>query len=217
MILLLYSSQETPIKNYINAYFAKNPQYEQETIDDFKNWEWISEKILHTDNLFGEKIVYIFKNMPKTKIGAVKDLYKVKPQINIIFSYVDENLAMTNFRKAIIDMGGEVKEFPVFQSKAVFSFLTAISNKSKTSAIKSINEMRNCGENIFLAISFLFTRLEKLILAKEEGGKMQIHANKFTYKELITLQKKIIDLEQRLKSQPVEPWSELEQWVLVNT
>jgi len=224
MLYLLYGENLKPLDSFIENLLLKHRQLKKIPLDNFKNPKETYETLLKGDTLFGEKNLFILKNFPKDKYRILDDILNQKEDLDIILYYWGENLSLKRSAAWVEGRGGLVKGFTTHRSRAVFQLLDSVSGQNLKLAVASLRGMKKEGENLFLGLTFLFTRIEKIILAKYQTNprlagrqaRLTKQAASFKLEKLLMLQKGLLELENKLKSTSCDPWQETESWLVEN-
>jgi hypothetical protein len=216
MIYIIYGNNQQAMDRFLADLLKKNPQSERLVIEDFKIWETLEKAVLQNDTLFGKKSLIILKNLPKNKLEALENLIKVKKSgFDIVLYYFGEELSLQGIIKWVKKIGGEAKEFSGFTDNAVFRFLDTVSSRNLKGSILNLCKLKEKNENIFLVISFLFTRLEKILLAFfEPNERLTKSTTLFTPEEIINMEDSLLNIDYRLKSMSLDPFDEVENWLI---
>lgn len=217
LMYLLYGENQIAIDHYLESVVSQKPNAKKLVFDDFKDLMPLQSALLERDSLFGEKNFLILKNFPKGKVAALEKFLKLKAETDLAFCYYGRDLSLAALASWVRCWGGEIREFRGFYGRAAWRFLDAVSARNLKEIVLSIKKMAEDKEDVFLSLAFLATRLEKLILAKEDSASRLFRfAPKYSYEELLNLQESLLALQVKLKSEIVEPWDEVEEWGVLN-
>lgn len=215
MIYLLYGSNAPALQRYLADLFIKHPQWTRKVLDDFKETQSTRKELLQSDSLFGEEIAFVLNNYPKSKLNLLKETLALKQNLHLILCYYGEDLSLESVVSWVKTQSGENHEFKDFGGRAVFKFLDGFSARNLRTTLSALRDLAAQKENVFLVLSYFFTRIEKLIAAKEDvNSRLKKAAEGFSLKDLLRFQENIVSLEIKLKSESVDEWEELETWLI---
>ena len=203
MIYLAFGPQKKPLDDFLESL-----PFKKRSLDNFKDMGLVAQKLLEGETLFGETPLWVLNNFPKDSLAALSKIVAQKPDMALALCYWGDNLALTKVATWVESRGGTVREFSAWQSRAVFKLLDAVSGQNAKGALLALKKMQDEGENIFLGLAFLFTRLEKII-----GGARKASLEP---KKALSLQASLLELERKLKSLPQDPWETTASWLLLN-
>ncbi len=218
MLFLLYGNNQNAINQFTDNLLKENTLLTRRSFDVFKSLDLLKKEILQSDSMFGEKNIFFLNNPPKTILKDLEDIFKIKKNINMVLIFIGEDLALKRFGSEVEKLGGTIKEFSIQSSKAVFTLLDAVSFKNLKLALSSLKKLKEDKENILLVLSYLFTRIEKIIATKSgesAGYKFESFCKQFTFVQLTSMLEGLLLLEKKLKSESADGYEELENWLII--